>query len=268
MNYLSHIGAVSFGKRDGFELFAQAGGVGDFYAPPLSHLLTKALVLRQEELRLVPDSELLSIARFSYENHNYQAICLYRYTLDIYKRDGYYASGLICKDAQIPPAESLTLLYEWLAIAEAQHRGERVSLSLNQALVSLQRIVGPPFKGTQQVFLPVATGNQAFNQVLDAVQKGDLSSYRRVFASSESRLLRNLDAEQIKVLDHHRLAVSLKPAAAHNGSKNESLVYAFEDAGVDRWAKKQTTNGKAKAAKSTKKEGNSLLLNLKRLLNL
>ena len=112
------IGFVAFGKRDGFELLFKGGNLDAFQAQEHIDLLSQIIQLKLEEIRIFPDAEILGAMHFKHQGNWYKVFTLYRYILDIYKRDGYYAGAVIIQNGTVHPSPLLSFLtllsnYKW-----------------------------------------------------------------------------------------------------------------------------------------------------------
>ena len=95
------IGFVAFGKRDGFELLFKGGDLQAFQSQENIDILSKQIQLKLEEIRIFPGSEILGSIQFKHQGNWYKVFTLYRYTLDIYKRDGFYAGAVILQNSTV-----------------------------------------------------------------------------------------------------------------------------------------------------------------------
>lgn len=247
-------GWASFGKRDGFEWLSMNAALKAFESQKES--LGTALQLRLEDVRIFPDTEIVGVTRLNQGDDCWQFFTLYRYTLDIYKRDGFYAGVVGLKNASAHPKDLLFYLRRLTDQTRQLIRKETLTVNLPE--LEARPLAISWEESTQKAFIPFGTTD--LNEQLafiKALMGGELPEYRQVLASNDLRVIRSVDGYKYKRLARHPFydapALPVTPEAPQALTYEEdeerepivrnSLVHAFEMDASGTWGGSNSANG-------------------------
>ncbi len=271
-------GSASFGKRDGFELLTIDGALKEFETRKQIETLSQALQLRLEDVRIFPDTEILGTTRLTQGDVHWQFFMLYRYTLDIYKRDGFYAGALGLKDAKADPQDVLFFLRRLTDQTKQRIRQEPLTVEIPQIKVDALPLVSNGIERRKRGFIPFST-NDLSEQLafIKATMNGELPQYHRLLGSQSRSVISSVDEYKYVRFRHHpfyegeTLEVEELPLTneTEKGTPEqrpalvkESLVFAFEQAEENPWQKSK----KRSFPEQQRKEKDSFLAGLFRML--
>lgn len=264
-------GWATFGKRDGFELLSIDGAIKEFEIQKQIERLSQALQLRLEDVRIFPESEILGTARLTQVNDHWQFYMLYRYTLDIYKRDGFYAGAIGLKDAKADPRELLMFLRRLTDQAKQRIRKETITVNL-PALKIESAIISNGIERRKQGFIPFATTDLSEQLAfIEKTMKGELPEYHRLLGSNDIEVMKTVDEYKyarfhqnpfyhvplkINPFKPNPIPIKEEPHEDHPPIVKESVIHAFEQAEYDPW--KKGKNGSNSKTSSTKEKDSFL----------
>ncbi|RMG26146.1 MAG: hypothetical protein D6730_09685 [Bacteroidetes bacterium] len=257
-NQYEHWGWACFGKRDGFEVLATEGALRQFAAPGQQEVLTQAIQLRLEEVRIFPQTEILAFSRLQHQGAYWQFFMLYRYSLDAYKRDGYYAAALGLRQATAAP--NALLLFLWQLCSQSRERmlGRPPITNLPTFRPKPQALHTSVSPGTRQGFIPFATNSPSEQLAfVEACLAGKLPTFGRLLGAHSPQVTASVDTYSLKCFPHnpfyqappppHTIAppyTSPQPPEEQKRPRmlKKSVVDAYEQGSSGQWKKNEKPN--------------------------
>ncbi|MCB0836923.1 MAG: hypothetical protein KDD99_09705 [Bacteroidetes bacterium] len=244
---------LAFGKRDGFEVLFQSNDLEDFQTQEDLDMLYSLIQLKLEEIRIFPDSEILGAIQFKHHGNWYKVFTLYRYTLDIYKRDGYYAGAVVMKNSQVDADQ----LWEFLqnlsqkSFRRITHQPDNMQLpviSLDSDYAS-REILSEDHSAIIHLREKDA---ELYRQWISEMMVSKKALYRFVYITSSSKVIDFCDQRKVRIVYHPGLSpVSIRKEMPESNSderntdvKEDSLIFEYEDADDHRWGKKEHSRNK------------------------
>lgn len=195
--FQDYIGSITFGKRDGFEIFQKELHFPEFLGQKGSENLIKLIQLEQEKISLFHDTRILGVVRVKKRLVSYVIIILFHYSLDKGKRKGYYAGAIILKDRRIIPETIWAYLNELVEIAAKQKENPEYEntfefpyLDLGDEKALFDNHLDSSFFGSKKGFYKLSDFHQTtIYPFLTNIFDGDFCpAYNSIYASDSKRI--------------------------------------------------------------------------------
>lgn len=110
---MNNICLLIIGTRDGLEYLSKYGSCEEFQDLGRDVILN-SIDIRQENIRLLPQGNILRCSKFTYKNNFYSIYSIYKYARDNVNRFGFISGSLILKDLAVQNAIHIFNLFEEL----------------------------------------------------------------------------------------------------------------------------------------------------------
>ncbi len=253
------LGYATFGKRDGFEIFSIGGLLRHFQDEDGSNMLSQAIQLRLEDIRIYDQTEIWGFSRFFWKNNWIHIFLHYRYALDVYNRDGYHAAAIALREVWANENDIISCLRTAVdTITGPSTPRMGFSVPWNHEMPHW-----PKYTSSQQAFVSLPDqGSRTPTLLYQLIRQDPYNQYNRVWASASARIRDNISDPEIHLIDAiGRDPDEIPDPAANTYEENlpifhpdreDSLIYAYEDANNAFW-KKNSKESLQEELKSRKK---------------
>lgn len=248
MTEFKHIpewGLALFGKKDGFQIFWASSLCQYFRQTDSWNKIVSLIQLPQESLRLAPGQELVGMSRIVIREEPFWLYTRYQYALDQYKRDGYKASLLACRQSICEGEMAWQLLSEMMKTGREQLHPEEL-LQVLSATDFRTEPFPPELSANWGIYYLGEREDVSLAAFWDAAATGTLGNHERIMATQQAAVFNTLEEEVFQVLLGPE---ELKKEAER--VSHDSLVYAYEQGDSGMWQK----NGHTTNAHIQQKEG-------------
>lgn len=246
------IGLAQFGKFDGFEIKQLQGNLHAFQGSEAQQTLVQALQLRLEDFRIYDEADIWGFSLIHHQYDQYRCFSLYRYALDIYRRDGYQAVSMVIKNGILPAPTIHHTLHSLIQLPSSSPF--QLSNSWEQEYMPAPPL--PHQVSHLPAFIPLHNGrDKAVIQFWREMLTLSTMPYRYFLASHGVRTLESLELGKCFL---YRPQPVIEDQGREGMGKVEypdtSLVHAFDQGEVARWKKAEGASpSHHKAKKSPKK---------------
>jgi len=240
-------GYALFGKKDGFEVFQTAGLLHSLYQGGDREEVSNFLQLKLEEIRIFEDTCIYRLSQHTIHGQTLLLYSLFTYALDDYQRDGYRAVSLALQGLSLE-AEDIRKFLDLMLHEGGQEDSFIRRLGDQMRPFSPESLVGHPS------FIPLQTSSPAeANVLIEAWTRGQLEESPILYFSHSERVGASIQGRNIQCMDHNPFwqkaskakpekvlstgNSSLFPRSKIEDAPSDSLIFAYEEEGGDRWAK-------------------------------